>query len=125
MKVKRVQKPEDFKATLNELNNEKQLYVVFFGSEDPETKESWCPDCVVSDPVIRRKIASIEGSVLVECPVGLRSEWKGKTDHPYKVNPLLRITNIPTLLRWVNGKPTGKLVEGECLDTEKLQRLCQ
>ena len=30
---------------------------LFFGAEDPKTGDSWCPDCVTADPILRRTIA--------------------------------------------------------------------
>jgi len=47
MKIVRVTEPAEFDATIEKLQGEDQLYVCLFGSEDPKTGESWCPDCVV------------------------------------------------------------------------------
>ena len=47
VKVIRVQKPEDFDNTMESLVGAPHLYVCLFGSEDPQTGESWCPDCVI------------------------------------------------------------------------------
>lgn len=75
MKVVRVVSPDNFFATIDEIFKRdavQEIYVVFFGSSDPENgqMESWCSDCVIADPVIRRKILSIDPpATLVECPV--------------------------------------------------------
>ncbi|HAT11024.1 MAG TPA: hypothetical protein DCS97_10620, partial [Planctomycetes bacterium] len=61
---------------------------LFFGSEDPVSGASWCPDCVTADPVLRATIAAqAPGLTVYECPVGARSAWKGVMDHPYRVHP--------------------------------------
>lgn len=90
---------------------------LFFGSEDPGTGASWCPDCVTADPVLRAAIAATApGLPTYECPVGARSAWKGVADHPYRVHPGFRVQRIPTLIRLRGGIEIGRLVEGPCSD---------
>ena len=76
MPVKRVLDPETFDAVLSAHLEEATgaTYVVFIGSEDPGTGESWCSDCVISDPIIRGNVP--QGATLVECPVGDRAVYK-------------------------------------------------
>lgn len=88
---------------------------LFFGSPDPATGASWCPDCVTADPVLRAAIHRERPDLtLYECPVGLRSAWKGVPDHPYRLHPDLRVARIPTLIRFVRGCEIGRLVEADC-----------
>lgn len=50
MKIVRVIDVAEFDATLAEhfqANGNVPTFCCFFGSEDPGTGESWCPDCVV------------------------------------------------------------------------------
>lgn len=90
------------------------LYL-FFGSEDPTTGASWCPDCVIADPILRRACTTLRPDlVLYECPVGLRSEWKNQLQHPYRLHPTTRLARIPTLLFLEHGMERGRLVEGDC-----------
>ena len=90
---------------------------LFFGSEDPETGQSWCPDCVTADPVLRLSCLTLRPDLTVhECPVGARSAWKNVPDHPYRVHPDWRLQRIPTLIRFEGGCERGRLVEGDCAD---------
>jgi hypothetical protein len=90
---------------------------LFFGSEDPGTGASWCPDCVTADPVLRATIAAVApGLAVYECPVGARADWKGRADHPYRIHPAFRLARIPTLIRFRAGVDIGRLVEGPCAD---------
>jgi len=90
---------------------------LFFGSEDPGTGASWCPDCVVADPVLRATIAKVAPKLPVhECPVGARADWKGQAQHPYRVHPGFRVARIPTLIRFRGGLEIGRLVEAPCAD---------
>ena len=88
---------------------------LFFGSEDPGTGASWCPDCVTADPVLRAACVRLRPELtLYECPVGLRSDWKGRSEHPYRIDPDFRIARIPTLILMVDGLERGRLVEADC-----------
>lgn len=90
------------------------LYL-FFGSEDPTTGASWCPDCVIADPILRRACTILRPDlVLYECPVGLRSDWKNQPQHPFRLHPTTRLARIPTLLFLEHGVERGRLVEGDC-----------
>lgn len=90
------------------------LYL-FFGSEDPTTGASWCPDCVIADPILRRACTTLRPDlVLYECPVGLRSDWKNQPQHPFRLHPTTRLARIPTLLFLEHGAERGRLVEGDC-----------
>lgn len=92
------------------------LYL-FFGSQDPVTGESWCPDCVIADPVLRRACTTLRPDLMLhECPVGPRSEWKNQPQHPYRLHPITRLMRIPTLLFLEQGLERGRLVEGDCAD---------
>merc|ERR1711916_236725 len=108
MPVKRVLDPETFDA-------------VFIGSEDPGTGESWCSDCVISDPIIRGNVP--QGATLVECPVGDRAVYKNNPDHPYRTHPEIALTAIPTLIAWGQDGPGARLVEGECHSQEAVVEL--
>lgn len=90
---------------------------LFFAAADPGTGVSWCPDCVLADPVLRATIGRVApGLAVQECPVGARAEWKGRDHHPFRVHPAFRIARIPTLIRFRAGIEIGRLVEGPCAD---------
>ena len=87
---------------------------LFFGSENPQTGESWCPDCVVADPVVRKAIIAARKDLTVyECPVGERADWKNQPGHPYRTTPAFRIARIPTLVHLKGGVEVGRLVEAD------------
>ncbi len=126
MHLRRLAEPAQPLTTLSEgLGANGLIFLLFFGSERPETGESWCPDCVVADPVIRGTLGSIQALpvTLIECPVGDRTAYKGNADHPYRRDARIALTRIPTLIRWENGREVGRLVEGECLDPAAILRL--
>ena len=97
---------------------------LFFGTETP-SGESWCPDCVLACPPARGACRRLLPEVpLHEFAVGDRNEWKRPSKpHPFREDKTIGIERIPTLIRWVDGKMVGKLVEGECLDKDKLEKL--
>lgn len=70
MKVRRVSKPDELLPILESIDSQQEkVFLLFFGSEDPATQQSWCPDCVIADPRIRKQLLTVPDSVLLECPV--------------------------------------------------------
>jgi hypothetical protein len=120
MPIVRCPDPAALTARLAEVKRAQgEALLLFFGSEDPQTGESWCPDCVTADPVLRAAIAAGRPDLtLFESPVGLRSAWKNVPDHPYRLHPDLRVARIPTLIRFERGCEVGRLVEADCARPE-------
>ena len=116
MPIVRCSPPKEASAVLTRLQAEAgSALFLFFGAEDPQTGESWCPDCVTADPVLRRSITRLRPDlVLYESPVGARSEWKNRPEHPYRLHPVFRVARIPTLLFISAGSERGRLVEADC-----------
>lgn len=114
MPIRRLTSPAEVEAHLANAPGETALFL-FFGSEDPHTGASWCPDCVTADPVLRRACTTQRPDlVLYECPVGARSAWKNQADHPFRLHPTLRLARIPTLVFLEHGLERGRLVEADC-----------
>lgn len=118
MGIIRCATPADLQPILDQLTGQRgTALLLFFGSQDPQTGASWCPDCVTADPVLRRACRDLRPEVpLYECPVGLRSDWKARPDHPYRQHPQLHLQRIPTLLLIEEGCERGRLVEADCAD---------
>ncbi|KAI9334866.1 hypothetical protein BDR26DRAFT_805172 [Obelidium mucronatum] len=113
MKVQRVSELTDFDATLTSVlsSSSGRVFVVVFASEDPASGQSWCPDCVISDPLIRKAILKVPDSTLIEAPAGDRPTWRNP-DHPYRKHEQLKSTNVPTLYEFgKDGKVIKTLVE--------------
>jgi thiol-disulfide isomerase/thioredoxin len=90
---------DDFEQTVaQQLAATPKVFVLFFGSEEAATGQSWCPDCVIADPLIRQAISKVSDAVLIEAPVGLRDAWKGNPTHPYRVK--YNVPALPTLYHW-------------------------
>ena len=116
MPIVRCPAPSDaFSAVADLVTRQGAGLFLFFGAEDPQTGASWCPDCVTADPVLRRTIALTRRDLtLFECPVGQRSEWRNRLEHPYRLHPLFRVARIPTLVFIEAGVERGRLVEADC-----------
>ena len=121
MKVIRIQEPSSFFQTLKTLplpTATTRIFALFFGSESPSTNnESWCPDCVIADPVIRSSIREVvKDVVLLECPVGQKLEWRANKSHEYRVNPDLKIERIPTLIEFTSVRGVHMLWKNHYAD---------
>ena len=58
-----ISSPTVFEEVFNEC--ESIFYVLFVASEDPETGQTWCPDCNAADPVIRGAIPKLRNTMIV------------------------------------------------------------
>ncbi|CAG8689852.1 7687_t:CDS:2, partial [Ambispora leptoticha] len=111
----------------SENNLEKRDRKTWHRTEEPSTGQSWCPDCAIADPLIRSTVNQYASSsntavVLIEAPVGSRSEWRQSSNHVYKRDPRINISRIPTLVRW---KTNTRLVEDECANEDNLKKFVE
>ncbi|KAJ2412859.1 hypothetical protein H4218_005413 [Coemansia sp. IMI 209128] len=115
MRCIRVSDPDSFDGLVNgALKASSAVYVLFFGREAPGTNRSWCSDCVIADPLVREEIGKVENSILLEVPVD-RSTDQDSATNTFRKRGDIRLTRIPTLLRWGKAGPSViRLVEGEC-----------
>lgn len=123
MPIRRLATAAEVDSTLHTLAAERGAALfLFFGAEDPATGESWCPDCVIADPVLRRACTSLRPDLtLYECPVGMRSDWKNQPQHPFRLHPTTRLTRIPTLVFIDQGMERGRLVESDCAKADVVE----
>lgn len=82
---------EAFKKMAN--TNEKFI-VIFTGSNKEGTNESWCPDCVVANPTIKKLIDA--GTRPVLHGIVTPKEWLGNASHPYRTN--YQAAGVPTVI---------------------------
>ncbi|CAG7937835.1 unnamed protein product [Penicillium nalgiovense] len=103
------------------LTSASKLFIAFISSPDPITKQPWCPDVRDAMPHINKTFAADDAPELAIIEVGQKPEW----NNPQNVYRTTWATkNIPALVRYekVNGEvtETGRLVEGEILNNQKL-----
>ena len=114
---------DEFKAKLESLSKAERLLVLFSGSKN-ERGESWCPDCVTADPVIRKAVeeqGQAADVTLFHVSVGGRDFWKDpkcvfRVEEP-------RLKTVPTLIRW--GKPPRRLEEADCAKSDLVNMLIE
>lgn len=108
--------PEDYASKLQEAENlaangSRPLFLLFTGAKNA-TGRSWCPDCTAADPVIEEVLSSIpEGAVLLSSSVD-REPYRSP-DNVYRKNPAIKLTCVPTLIKWQNGKVLGRLNDSQ------------
>ncbi|XP_068601555.1 thioredoxin domain-containing protein 17 [Brachionichthys hirsutus] len=95
----------------------KDIFAYFSGDKDAQG-DSWCPDCVKAEPVVKGEMAHLpQGSVFIYCQVGERAYWKDQNNDFKKT---LKLTGVPTLLRYGT---LHKLVEEDCLKADLVKML--
>ncbi|EGF81728.1 hypothetical protein BATDEDRAFT_86770 [Batrachochytrium dendrobatidis JAM81] len=125
MRIIRIENEADFdstiKATVAEASG--RVFVLLFGTEAPATGQSWCSDCVIADPLIRKSIAKISDAVLIEAPAGSRgAEYRSSKYHDH---PDIKLMAVPTLIEWGKQGPLKRLVEEDCARQDLLDAFCQ
>ncbi|KAK7088260.1 thioredoxin domain-containing protein 17-like [Littorina saxatilis] len=100
-----------------EENKGSTTFALFCGSKD-ENGGSWCPDCVVAEPVVAKSVkAAPADAVLIHCGVGKRDFWKDQSNI-FRKDPKLLLKSVPTLLKI--GTPR-RLEEAKCADESLVQ----
>lgn len=88
-----------FIAKLQPTVGEQPINVYFSGTKDAQGN-SWCPDCVVAEPVVLAALERIaEPAHFVYVDVGDRSFWKDPKN-AFRTDKSTHLSVIPTLLRW-------------------------
>ncbi|KAL8610831.1 hypothetical protein ACOMHN_056686 [Nucella lapillus] len=95
----------------------KTVFALFSGSKD-SNGSSWCPDCVVAEPVIAKMLSfAPKDAVLIHCGVGKGAFWKDK-DNVFRKDASLRLKSVPTLLKVDSAR---RLEEGQCAEEGLVQ----
>ncbi|KAL3319758.1 hypothetical protein Ciccas_001551, partial [Cichlidogyrus casuarinus] len=72
----------------------------FVGNFNPTTGKSWCPDCREADPVVKKVLAqTCPDLLMLSIEVGDKRAWRDDWN-PFRTDPLFKLTNIPTLIRF-------------------------
>ncbi|KAJ5701436.1 hypothetical protein N7488_008984 [Penicillium malachiteum] len=99
-----------------------KFFIAFVSSDDPVTKQPWCPDVRAALPHIDAAFSAETAPTVAIVPVGQKPEWRDPKN-VYREN--WNIQNVPALVRFerVDNEisATGKLIEGEILDKAKLE----
>ncbi|KAJ8725883.1 hypothetical protein PYW08_004066 [Mythimna loreyi] len=95
------------------------ILLSFSGSKLP-SGESWCPDCVEAEPVLKAYLSELTRDIIfVYVDVGDSVTWKDKAC-PFRTDPRLKLMVIPTLIRW---KGVQRLEGSQCGKRDLLQML--
>ncbi|XP_047163999.1 thioredoxin-like protein Clot [Vigna umbellata] len=112
-----------FEKFRSEAEENKANLILFLADKDRATSLSWCPDCVRAEPVIYRKLeASSDDIALLRVYVGDRPTWRNP-QHPWRVDPIFKLTGVPTLIRWENDTVKCRLEDHEAHVESKIEAL--
>mmetsp|Transcript_69992 Transcript_69992/g.137457 ORF Transcript_69992/g.137457 Transcript_69992/m.137457 type:complete len:130 (-) Transcript_69992:122-511(-) len=119
--------PELFQEKLAICDSSKQgrpVFILFTGTKSLDTGKSWCPDCVAAEPVIIDAMKSVEGGCIVLiCSVD-RIPYR-TPDYAYRIDPSVKLTCVPTLMKWENGKAIARLNDSQSQIKELVLDLTQ
>jgi hypothetical protein len=78
---------------------DRPIYILFIADVPPNQSKRWCRDCVVAEPIIFSGLEKVvPNAVVVICSVS-RVPYKSP-GYPYATNPSIKLTCVPTLLRF-------------------------
>jgi thiol-disulfide isomerase/thioredoxin len=117
----------------------KAVLVYITGAVDASTGKSWCPDCVVAEPMINNMFDQIEQDfeekndgasvdhpliAFIKCPV-IREPYK-KSDFPYRTHKNIHVKSIPTLILWSSDTNyRQRIVESQFRDGSKMMKFIE
>ncbi|KAK8803569.1 hypothetical protein WA158_001263 [Blastocystis sp. Blastoise] len=103
----------DFAAAF-EAQKEGELYCLFTGAIEESTEK--CEHNIDS-------FLDDQENIKVLVCTCIRDEYKGHPEHAYRVNPLIKLQSIPTLIRYHDGVEKGRVVELNCNNEDMLYDL--
>jgi 1,2-dihydroxy-3-keto-5-methylthiopentene dioxygenase len=92
------------------------------GAHNPNTHQSWCPDCITADPVVKAQVSAARESsarpvAFVHATVQ-RTSYLRNPAYPLRHHPLLRVRAIPTVIVFKAEGNGTDVVVSERLDGE-------
>ena len=112
----------EFIPEAERLIKEKKSFIVVFKGGIDESGNSWCSDCVAAEPMINLVLlpeATKKDIPVYSVDVGLRPEWKDQSN-PLRHHHDLKVSCVPTLLRFIEGICCHRLKEEEIMDKDLL-----
>lgn len=113
-----VNSPEEYDSIFQGLNG--IVLALFTGSKDPNTGESWCPDCTSAEPYLNEVINNHPDTQFLYCEVGPRDSWRNQPGHPYRININTRVKCVPTLIRYQDKREIARLQERQICNRDIL-----
>ncbi|RNA10276.1 thioredoxin domain-containing 17-like [Brachionus plicatilis] len=112
---------KELKTYLNSIESvNRSIFILFTGNKDLPNEQSWCPDCNVADPVVKKCLEFLsEDSEFITCFVGDRPTWKNPQNE-FRTDRDIQLKCIPTLVQWKKNKV---LKEDQCADEALVQML--
>jgi len=99
-------------------------YFVYVGAATDATGQAWCSDCRRAESVVHSALDCVAKNnsdrPTVVISADLDKQLYRRADHPFRVDPTLQLSAVPTLFCIADGKVVSKLVESECEDSIKV-----
>jgi len=122
MSRKTIDSPAALDKLIDTHSGSEPLFLYFVADNVRDTEESWCPDCRAAKAPINHFIENRPKIQFFDCLVGQRDAWKAR-DHPYRLHPKFKITGVPTLMKWQDGKSVLTLGEADCANPKALENI--
>ncbi|XP_063822005.1 thioredoxin domain-containing protein 17-like [Ostrinia nubilalis] len=111
---------DDFSKYTENIDPKGPPVFFFFSGAKLPSGNSWCPDCVEAEPIVKSYLGELQKSVtFVYVDVGDRDYWKDKAC-PFRTDSRTRLMVIPTIIKW---KGVQRLEGSQCNKRDLLQMM--
>ncbi|OWR52275.1 thioredoxin domain-containing protein 17-like isoform X2 [Danaus plexippus] len=113
---------QDFTKYTEQINSNDPPVLFFFSGSKLPNGNSWCPDCVEAEPVVKAFLSELKKDItFVYVDVGDRDYWKDRAC-PFRTDSRTKLMVIPTIIKW---KGVQRLEGSQCNNRELLQMLME
>ncbi|PAA62118.1 hypothetical protein BOX15_Mlig003659g3, partial [Macrostomum lignano] len=115
---------DEYQSNLASLTTDEKvsrIFTLFMAATDPNTGDSWCPDCRAAEPLIEEALGQLENRddvVFFIVEVGNRQAWSDG-DNVFRHLADQCVTGLPTL---VEVKTQARLNQTECQVKDKVMQ---
>ncbi|CAH2086120.1 unnamed protein product [Euphydryas editha] len=111
---------EDFVKYTDTIDQNGPPVVFYFSGSKLPDGNSWCPDCVEAEPVVKAYLSELNKNIIfVYVDVGEREYWKDRAC-PFRTDSRSKLMVIPTLIKWGGVQ---RLEGSQCGQRDLLQML--
>ena len=91
----------DFQTQVADLQSKFDTVLVLFSGTKDSDGRSWCPDCVVAEPVVGQVVDAIRQDNVAYLYVGVgdRAFWKDP-NCIFRTDDKTKLKSVPTLIKW-------------------------
>ena len=110
----------NFGTIVKDYLKEKKDFIVYIYGDHDEQGRSWCPDCVISEPLVEKVLPKIKEMESQKEIYFINVSVAFNNREVYRNDKIIKMKRIPTLIYFSKGVEMERLVEGEMATQENI-----